>query len=202
MQTRSRHTHTQLLQSANHCFTRMGYNGASVAAICEHAGVSKGAFYHHFQSKQDLFLALLQSWLEKLDQRFTAVETAGGSVVEILTRMAQEAGTLLEDAGGQLPMYFEFIQRSLRDPIVFSHTMEPFSRYQHRFTLLLQAGMDEGTITPTHAPTAARALVGLATGLLLQAALDPDGENWTEVLHASVALFLSALTPAKGNPSP
>ena len=49
-------------------FAARGYEQTSVAGICAEAGVSKGAFYHHFQSKQELFNLLLQDWLSGIRQ--------------------------------------------------------------------------------------------------------------------------------------
>ena len=50
----------------------LGYDGTGVAMICERAQVSKGAFYHHFDTKQAIFLALMQQWLEGLDHQLDA----------------------------------------------------------------------------------------------------------------------------------
>jgi len=193
MQERSQITRAALLKSALHCFGRLGYDGASVACICQDACVSKGAFYHHFPSKQALFLELLQEWLQTLDDRFSALEDAGGSAPEMLESMARQAGSILQDASGQLPVYLEFIQQAARDPVIWKHTIEPLHRYQERFARLLQDGMQDGTLQPAHAPSAARALVAMAVGLLLQASLDPREEDWSDVMHASVALFLNGL---------
>ena len=59
MQARSHETRSRILQSAIDLFSKEGYDATGVAEICTAAGVSKGAFYHHFPTKQALFLALL-----------------------------------------------------------------------------------------------------------------------------------------------
>lgn len=59
MQTRSEETRARILQAALTLFARLGYEAASVEDICVEAGVSKGAFYHHFPTKQAVFLQLL-----------------------------------------------------------------------------------------------------------------------------------------------
>ena len=66
-QRRGERTRSRILQAAEDCFAQRGYDAASVAEICRSAGVSKGAFYHHFPSKQALFLELLDRWLAELD---------------------------------------------------------------------------------------------------------------------------------------
>lgn len=52
-------THTGLLDAAATVFADRGYGAASVGEIARTAGVSVGALYAHFPSKQDLFLALM-----------------------------------------------------------------------------------------------------------------------------------------------
>jgi AcrR family transcriptional regulator len=69
MQARSEKTHKEIMKSAVAEFSRSGYDAASVADICREAGVSKGAFYHHFPSKQKLFLAIMQDWLKGIDKQ-------------------------------------------------------------------------------------------------------------------------------------
>ncbi len=64
MQQRGEATRARILEAALDQFAAHGYEAASVDEICARAGVSKGAFYHHFESKQALFLALLNDWLK------------------------------------------------------------------------------------------------------------------------------------------
>ncbi len=68
--TRSReHTRARLLDAAHEVFGEVGLDAASVEAVCDRAGFTRGAFYSNFESKDDLFLALVErSSTEKLDQ--------------------------------------------------------------------------------------------------------------------------------------
>jgi TetR/AcrR family transcriptional regulator, transcriptional repressor for nem operon len=52
----------QILSAAEGLFLSHGYGGASVDAILERAGLTKGAFFHHFRSKHDLALALIDRY--------------------------------------------------------------------------------------------------------------------------------------------
>lgn len=53
-------TRERLLTAAAKVFARAGYGGASIDAIAEDAGFSKGAFYSNFDSKESVFLELLE----------------------------------------------------------------------------------------------------------------------------------------------
>lgn len=53
-QARSEHTRTHLVRSAAELFDRNGFTGATLEDVSRAAGVTKGAFYFHFASKDDL----------------------------------------------------------------------------------------------------------------------------------------------------
>jgi TetR/AcrR family transcriptional regulator, transcriptional repressor for nem operon len=62
-----------LLRAGTDLIRRNGYVATTVDQICTDAGVTKGAFFHYFESKEALAKACLQSW----DQQFIAmVESA------------------------------------------------------------------------------------------------------------------------------
>ena len=66
-QQRSEETRARIMDAAVRRFSISGYDAASVDDICAEAGVSKGAFYHHYPTKQAIFLALMQGWLGMID---------------------------------------------------------------------------------------------------------------------------------------
>ncbi len=53
---------TVLIQAATDLFRRVGFLAATVDDVCAAAGVSKGAFFHHFESKEALAEACLRQW--------------------------------------------------------------------------------------------------------------------------------------------
>lgn len=66
---RRQNTRARLLEAAHEVFGEVGMDAASVEAICERAGFTRGAFYSNFESKEELFLALITQLAEgKLDE--------------------------------------------------------------------------------------------------------------------------------------
>lgn len=61
---RKKETRQLLLESAVEIFAQLGFHGASVDKIAEHAGFTKGAVYAHFHSKEELFLAILEQQMQ------------------------------------------------------------------------------------------------------------------------------------------
>src|SRR5512142_1037589 len=125
VQQRSEETRGKIIQAALECFSRAGYDATGVAEICTTAGVSKGAFYHHFPSKEAVFIALLNQWLDGLDARFAETRADAQGVPEVLRAMARSARTVFTDAKGQLPLYLEFWTQASREPGIWEKTVEP-----------------------------------------------------------------------------
>lgn len=66
---RREQTRARLLDAAHEVFGEVGMDAASVEMICERAGFTRGAFYSNFESKDELFLALVTQLAEaKLDE--------------------------------------------------------------------------------------------------------------------------------------
>ncbi|MFG2003554.1 TetR/AcrR family transcriptional regulator [Spirillospora sp. NPDC048911] len=54
-QERTRATTAALVAAARELFVQDGFAGTSLGAICDKAGVTRGAFYHHFNNKEEIF---------------------------------------------------------------------------------------------------------------------------------------------------
>jgi TetR/AcrR family transcriptional repressor of nem operon len=63
---------TRLLMAALTVVRTSGYAGATVDDICKAAGVTKGSFFHHFKSKDELTLAAIAHWESMTEGLFAA----------------------------------------------------------------------------------------------------------------------------------
>ncbi len=63
---------TRLLQSALCIIRQRGYTATTVEDLCDAAGVTKGSFFHHFQSKDHLALAAIEYWNDFAGSVFAA----------------------------------------------------------------------------------------------------------------------------------
>jgi TetR/AcrR family transcriptional repressor of nem operon len=65
IETETRHeSKTRLLDAALHVIRAKGYSATRIEDVCEAAGLTKGSFFHHFKSKEDLALAAADYWIE------------------------------------------------------------------------------------------------------------------------------------------
>ncbi len=80
---RSEHTRRELVRVARELFTEPGYSATPIEDVAERAGVTKGALYHHFRSKRDLFRAIFEEIEQELITKvITAAAAAGNDVWE------------------------------------------------------------------------------------------------------------------------
>ncbi len=194
MQERSEETRGRILQAAMRLFADSGYDATGVAEICEKASLSKGAFYHHFPSKQTVFLALLDAWLEGLDRDLIASGPSGDlTVPEAFLAMARRSREVFSVADGRLSIFLEFWAQARKDPEIWARTVAPFRRYRDIFAAIIRRGIDEGSLRTVDADAAAGALVSLAVGVVLQGVVDPNGARWDEVMVSSVGFLFDGM---------
>jgi TetR/AcrR family transcriptional repressor of nem operon len=55
---------TKILDAALHVIRAKGYEATRIEDVCEAASLTKGSFFHHFKSKEDLALAAVEYWEE------------------------------------------------------------------------------------------------------------------------------------------
>ena len=88
----------QILAGARRAFSKYGYDGATVARLEEETGLSRGAIFHYFASKKDIFIALSVH----VNTRFVEL-LVGGGLDEAIRAIAHEdpefIGVLLEVQG-------------------------------------------------------------------------------------------------------
>jgi len=188
-------TRARILAAAQECFAEHGYDRASVSMICERARVTKGALYHHFASKQAIFLELLDDWLADLDARLDVFEGQGTTVPVQLLAMTGVLEHVLSMAREQLPIYLEYLIQALRDPVLRQKTAAPYDRFHNRIADLLRRGIMEGSLREMPVDAMASAILALVMGSLVQALLAPDSvDTSAQTAHSLRALLATWMT--------
>jgi len=193
MQQRSEETRNHILEAATQLFSKYGYDATGVAEICQAAGVSKGAFYHHFTSKQAIFMELLNSYMSSIETGFNLMRQEVRNVPQAILQMAEMVGALFQATDIHLPIFLEFWTQANHDPQVWELTVAPFQRFQSYFAEMIQEGIDEGSLQPVDPHLAARVLVSLSVGLLMESLLNPQVTDWQTEARQSLELLLNGI---------
>jgi len=162
----------QLLNVALEVFAHQGFHGTAMNDVAEAAGVTKPVLYQHFQSKRQLYLALLDEVGQRLRQTIEKAGSDSGG-----PRAQVEAG---------FRAYFRWV-RDDRDSFLLlfgsgARRDEEFAEAVRRFEIAIAdtiAPLIQADIDPEHQRLLAHALVGLAEGtsrrlLALGGDFDPE----------------------------
>jgi AcrR family transcriptional regulator len=196
-QERSAITRKNIIQAGQVCFGRHGYDATGVAEICKEAQISKGAFYHHFASKQELYLQILQDWLSDLDRIIPEFVSSVGTIPEAFERMSDLVQVIFELAEGQLPVMFDFWAKSARDPELFEQTVKPLQHFEELFANYIQRGIEEGSLRDVDPEITAKVLISMVLGILLQGLLAPNDGEWNLVANQGVSWILNSIKKEK-----
>ncbi|MDJ0381572.1 TetR/AcrR family transcriptional regulator [Streptomyces sp. G-G2] len=139
----------RLLAVATRLFAERGYDRTSVQEIVEAAGVTKGALYHYFGSKDDLLHEVYARMLRLQQQRLDAIADSGGPVEERLRAAAADVVvTTIENLDDAMIFFRSMHQLS---PEKYKQVRAERRRYHERFRALVEEGQRSGvfaSVTP------------------------------------------------------
>jgi AcrR family transcriptional regulator len=189
MAERAAETRQALLSAARELFGKRGFAAVGTVEIVRAARLTRGALYHHFASKEDLFRAVYEAAEAELVEQIAATALATGSPVEALSAGAHAFLDACEDPAVR--------QITLIDaPAVLG--WEQWREIGTRYGLglvqsTLEAAMDSGAIARQPVRPLAHLLLGsIDEAGLLVARADDDGQTKRDVT-AAVDRILAAL---------
>jgi AcrR family transcriptional regulator len=157
----------QILEAALARFAKTGFHATKMDDIVRASGLSKGALYWHFRSKDDIFLALFDAYEQSI---FAAWEAAdAGNALEVLGRDGQIALEQLTKTPELLNAWTEF----LRHPKARRRFAKLYTGSRARLAATVRRGIERGEIRRCDPLHIAAAVTALIEGLLVQALADP-----------------------------
>ncbi|WP_214404274.1 TetR/AcrR family transcriptional regulator [Pseudonocardia lacus] len=155
---------TAILQAAIAVMAEHGYHGTSVRDIAVRAGMSPGALYHHFTSKQEVLATIMERGIKALLSRTrSALDGAGDDPADRLRALvAVQVLFHLEDQRGTLLGTSEV--RALQEPVRARHLAKR-AEQQRMFDAVVGEGVERGVFTTPLAAEASRAIVVMCTGV-------------------------------------
>jgi len=189
-QRRKVETYQRLLEAGQRVMARKGYARATVDEIARDAGCTKGAFYFHFASKEDMFMALLekryQEQQEMLSVTFASLEPPHRAVQESLEAVFTHSS---RNPDWNL-LYLEFWLYAARHEKARQRLAQAYEMWRSFLGQILERGQKEGVINPRIDPAiAASALMGLVSGINLQSRMDRQAVPMPAILEPLSRIF-------------
>jgi AcrR family transcriptional regulator len=123
-------TRGKLVEAALKLFSTSGYEHATVDDISNAAGYSKGAYYFHFSTKDDVLLELLRMWTESRSAVLAGLEGERPSPDELRDRLAQFFS--YADAPEWPGVLLEFWAQAIRNQDVSKRLSEAYAGWRNR----------------------------------------------------------------------
>lgn len=165
-------TRRRLLDAARRVFAKRGFHGASLDLVAEEAGFTKGAVYSRFESKADLFLALLD---ERVTERVAEMEAEAAVQHGPLALGAaigrQWDARVQKEEAWQLAV-IEFRVHAARDPVLKRRYAALHARTRQAIAGLVEREAAELGEPAPATEDLARAALALGIGTVLERAAE------------------------------
>lgn len=183
----------RIIETAFRLFLTRGYAGTSMAELVTETGLSKGALYHHFSSKESLRDAVIEHfWLRYM----TGAAPGDRSLPELLHALAGSYADLLESVtavAGDPVAYYRFVLEVL--PGTRAPLLATLGQTRQAVAAAAGDAQQAGTVSTALPPDrVAETAIALIEGTGLLCGLDPQSEP-RRVLRAAVDDLLVTLAP-------
>jgi AcrR family transcriptional regulator len=183
-------TRARLLAAAARVYARRGFDAATIDEVAAEAGLTKGAVYDHFGSKENLLFALLDEHLSaQIAEQFALFDPQKDSVERPRAGADRWMRELEENPDG-FRLFVEAWVRAQRDPGMRERVLTGVGAWRAMFASF--GAQREGEVPPELLEPVANVMLGLGTGIAMMKLIDPERVP-DRLLGAVFALLLRAL---------
>jgi TetR/AcrR family transcriptional repressor of nem operon len=179
-------TREKILRTANDLFYLYGYNSTGLDRIVSAAGVTKGNFYYHFKSKEELAIAVLDWHRDRFLHELHLDQVTNSPPLEILVRVLEGISIhIINQGNGNVRGCFfgNFaLEMSIGSEAVRGKVQEIFDNFRQFFRQLLEQAQARGELSTTlDATRVAGIILNLMEGAIL---LDKAAQQPHDIYNA------------------
>ncbi len=184
----------QIYQAAMACFNRKGYFQTTMDDIVAESGLSKGTLYWYFDSKKDLFISLLQDFLDPLGQKWEAVVAdTTMTATEKLQASLSIFRAQFEETAEFIGFFMEAWAQTHLDEDVQKLTREFYKPYLAAMDHIIEEGIGRGEFQVEGIRATSAVILSMFDGLTLAVGMGIIDTDPKELLDAAGALVLRGL---------
>lgn len=184
-----------ILDAAERCFGERGFHSTSMHDICRTAGISPGALYIYFASKEQLIAGICDREKTKLVEELAAVAEAE----DFMAALSALGETYCVHQGPEkLRLHVEINAEALRNPAIGEIVRSIDTFVLSSFERLICEARKEGRINPSLEPAAlAKVMCVIGDGMCWQRAMNKDFDACV-VMPIVMDMFATLLQPTAG----
>ncbi|HEX5440145.1 MAG TPA: TetR/AcrR family transcriptional regulator [Ktedonobacterales bacterium] len=184
----------QIMDAAFAVFSRLGFERASMDDIAKEAGVSKGALYLYYKSKDAIISKLLQIFFDQAFKQIRTIAAGEGSAAEQLLTFAHVLTREMDRMVAVQPITLQFYAIAARHEETRRLLRIYFSEYCKQVEAIVQRGVAQGEFRADLNPAeVAITHTALFEGLALLWLVNPQGTDWHKQVESATKLLLQGL---------
>jgi AcrR family transcriptional regulator len=170
----------ELLEKSIQLFSQRGFGAVSMREIARELGISTGALYHYFPSKESIFEQMFLYMNEQMSQKIDEFKTTAGSqkISAAITFLQQQQHFFTN----RLFLIFDYYQRRPQASECVQLT-DIFQQYRKKLATLFDLSADDAVVVTT-----------LIDGFLVQRLLDNRSTDWGQLGHLLESSFKNLST--------
>jgi AcrR family transcriptional regulator len=183
----------QILESAIKCISRHGYHQTTMDDIASEAGLSKGALYWYFKSKDEILAAMCKLQCDEHLQILSHFAEQKMPVKELALRTGDKILELLINEPEQCKMSFEFWALTDENRQVKEAHSEVHKIWQETVSNLIKSGIKKGEIKPNvNVKELSIALLAIFDGIIIAYSIDKT-LNVRKIWHTAISAFFEGI---------
>ncbi len=190
---KQKHTKKKILDSAFNVFVRNGYNDTTMSHIVKESGLSKGAIYHYYSSKKELFASLIDHWEVFSFPDFYSKDNKNERAEDTLKRFASTVYDVFCSKPEVFLAEIEFWALANKDKEINKRSKLLYDKILTLFELVLNKGIRNNEFKKIDAEIVAIELLSVFQGINWFCLFDADKSMVEKYLKQSVEVILAGI---------
>jgi AcrR family transcriptional regulator len=183
----------QIIEAATKVFNRLGFNKARMDDIVEESGLSKGALYWYFKSKDEIIIAILDRLFSRDMAHVNELQKTELPVKERLQLYAGHTTDMISSMQPLMPILLEFWGLLLRQKKVKQVLGKFYRSYMEIIIPVIEEGIERGEFRPVDVESAAIAMGAIFEGTIVLWAAAPEVVDLKKHIDAGVRLVIDGM---------
>ena len=188
------HRKDQILNAALNVIIRKGYSDCRMDDIVSEANLSKGAIYWYYKSKKDIFLSLVNHWVNSFGVTLNHIVQKEQPASDQLKSLFDFFVNAYEQNPNVFKAELEFWSLSSRDKDFHSKTQKVYNEFLELIEAIIKHGVDSGEFKNLDVKVAALSIMVNIEGIVWFSLFDSDELSARHYFETITGFILSGLS--------
>lgn len=189
----------EILEAALKVFIRKGYSDTRMDDIVQEIGLSKGALYHHFSSKRDLFITLIENWMDQFAGIQKGKSARGVPSRDLIQRVSLFTAKIFQRNPNWFLVEPEIWAFANRDQEIRVLARKLYTRILSELEGLVQRGIDYGEFKPVNARMVAMSIMTSLHGMIWFVLFQPQDLSVEDYVDLNMNFILNGISANQQN---